>query len=933
MRKHIKRFVSLLTAVIMLLSMSMTIFAKDVEKLEEGEVDLPELECYYTWEYYDNDLLLIKPRTSNIFLNDAHFTDSYYLKYTENTEIIIDLSYLYNISYINLNGSGCPSGEIVFTGSNVENIKAMDITFFSDLNSIKLKRGLDLDRLTILDCGLSSTDIFQGGSISTLSIGFCENLVNVVVPDKISDFYINDCYNVETITIPDTLKGLSMGSLGESFDEFVIPETLEYCYLFNLNLTEIYVPNTLEDFRINSSASLINAFIEDGSTSIHTQMFADCPGLEYVGVPDSVITIEYGAFYHCWNLSDIYLPESVDTISAAAFKQCGLLYIDIPDGVTSIEYKTFVECTNLYEVVIPDSVTKIDDSAFEYCDNLTDIFYYGSRSQWEEITVYNYTKEGISDISIYELFEGVDIHFDTFIYKEPEDFTGPAGSFAEFSIVADGDPNDFTYQWKYFWDGEWIDIDVESATTPNLTFMIIDEMDGMDVCCAVTDSEGMTLTSTPAKLTVNGKCATIIEQPEDFSCCEGDLAIFLVEAEGDGLKYQWKVLKPGAEAWVNCSVTDGAKSDILTIEAKASRNNCKYQCIITDKYGNKIATDPVTLTIGVQLEILEQPECFEGYEGEYATFTVVAQGEDLKYQWQVDKNGWSNCSVNDGAKTDTLTLEIKPSRDGYCYRCIITDKYGAKVISEEAMLGMDTSLRIAKEPTDFSGTVGQIASFTVEAKGVGLKYQWQILKNGTWTNCSKNDGAKTNTLSQEIKDSRNGSVYHCVITDKYGNSKISDEVTLTISSEIKITREPESQDVPEQAYAEFIVEAEGEGLKYQWQVLKNGVWTNCSKNDGAKTDTLTILSLASRDGFQYHCVITDKYGTVVETRTVTLYVMPEEIGEPDDMDEDMGEEMDEDDFSDDPDSAVALVETVVTVDAETIETAETPVVETVTEVS
>lgn len=928
MRKHMKRVVSLLTAVIMLLSMSIVVSA--VERVDHGEVDIPESNCSYTWEYYDNDVFKIKPTSNVIFIQNSYYTDYMQTAFTKDTQVIIDFSSSLNNGYVRIYGYSCPANEIIFTGDNADKIKLLDMYGFNNLTSVKLKQGMDL-AMNFQESAITSTNIFQGGKISHLYLRNCYELTHVVVPEGIAHFSLYNCTHVESIDIPESLQGLYLGNL-PSLVYFNVPETLTSCNLYNVGVTDIFIPNSVEYFKI-SSPDLEHATIEDGRTRINAEMFYDCPNLTDVYIPDTVTSIEYGAFFHCWSLQEIELPESLTTINAGAFTNCGIQYIDIPRGVTSIEYETFSGCADLSTVTIPNSVTKIDDTAFKGCYDLKDIYYEGSRYQWENISIYNHETEDVSEKTIDEVFPRAKLHFWTFIYKGPEDFTGPEGSFAEFSVVADGDPNDFTYQWKYFWDGEWIDIDDESATTPNLTFLIIDEMDGMDVCCAVTDSEGMTLTSTSAKLTVNGKCATIVEQPEDFSCCEGDLAIFLVVAEGDGLKYQWKVLKPGAEAWVNCSVTDGAKSDILTIEAKASRNNCKYQCIITDKYGNKIATDPVTLTIGVQLEILEQPECFEGYEGEYATFTVVAQGEDLKYQWQVDKNGWSNCSVNDGAKTDTLTLEIKPSRDGYCYRCIITDKYGAKVISEEAMLGMDTALRIAKEPVDFSGTVGQIASFTVEAKGVGLKYQWQVLKNGTWTNCSKNDGAKTNTLSQEIKDSRNGSVYHCVITDKYGNSKISDEVTLTISSEIKITREPESQDVPEQAYAEFIVEAEGEGLKYQWQVLKNGVWTNCSKNDGAKTDTLTILSLASRDGFQYHCVITDKYGTVVETRTVTLYVMPEEIGEPDDMDEDMGEEMDEDDFSDVPDSAVALVETVVTVDAETIETAETPVVETVTEVS
>ena len=185
---------------------------------------------------------------------------------------------------------------------------------------------------------------------------------------------------------------------------------------------------------------------------------------------------------------------------------------------------------------------------------------------------------------------------------------------------------------------------------------------------------------------------------------------------------------------------------------------------------------------------------------------------------------------------------------------------------------IEKSLKIVEQPTDYSGSVGQTAKFIVEAQGEGLKYQWQILKKGTWTNCSINDGARTNTLSLEIKESRDGSVYHCVITDKNGATATTDEVTLTISKEIYIASEPQYcyGNIGENAV--FTVEAEGEGLKYQWQVLKNGEWTNCSINDGAKTDTLTLLIKASRDGSCYRCVISDKYGNQATTREVYLYV-------------------------------------------------------------
>ena len=73
-------------------------------------------------------------------------------------------------------------------------------------------------------------------------------------------------------------------------------------------------------------------------------------------------------------------------------------------------------------------------------------------------------------------------------------------------------------------------------------------------------------------------------------------------------------------------------------------------------------------------------------------------------------------------------------------------------------------------------------------------------------------------------------------------------------------------------YVDFTIEAHGDGLKYQWQVFKNGEWTNCSVKDGAKTDTMTLEAKTSRDGLKYHCVVTDKYGHSATSDDITLFV-------------------------------------------------------------
>ena len=57
----------------------------------------------------------------------------------------------------------------------------------------------------------------------------------------------------------------------------------------------------------------------------------------------------------------------------------------IPDSVTSIVDYAFWGCSGLTSITIPDSVNSIGSSAFEGCSRLTDIYFEGTKEQWQAI--------------------------------------------------------------------------------------------------------------------------------------------------------------------------------------------------------------------------------------------------------------------------------------------------------------------------------------------------------------------------------------------------------------------------------------------------------------------------------------------------------------------------------------------------------------------
>ena len=87
-----------------------------------------------------------------------------------------------------------------------------------------------------------------------------------------------------------------------------------------------------------------------------------------------------------------YKEYTDDTLCVAAVKDSGMVYIEIleeVDGkpVVAIMSEAFRVYSNLREVIVPASVVSIGYNAFYESESLTDIYYCGSESAWEDMDV------------------------------------------------------------------------------------------------------------------------------------------------------------------------------------------------------------------------------------------------------------------------------------------------------------------------------------------------------------------------------------------------------------------------------------------------------------------------------------------------------------------------------------------------------------------
>ena len=259
----------------------------------------------------------------------------------------------------------------------------------------------------------------------------------------------------------------------------------------------------------------------------------------------------------------------------------------------------------------------------------------------------------------------------------------------------------------------------------------------------------------------------IVTQPASYAGNVGDTVEFTVEAEGEGLTYQWFYKAVGSDEWQK-SFSAGATTDTLSVELRTYRDGQQYMCVVTDANGETVESEAAAMTLKAgEFAIVSQPASYAGAEGDTVTFTVVAEGDNLTYRWKYSTDGgktWKD-SWSEGYATDTLTVELKAYRDGQQYKCVVTNAKGEAIESDAATMSLKVSgVEIIEQPESATVAAGEKVYFTVEAEGENLKYRWyRSSDRETWTETWLT-GYNTNELSFVVNATRAGYAYKCVIT-------------------------------------------------------------------------------------------------------------------------------------------------------------------------
>lgn len=154
----------------------------------------------------------------------------------------------------------------------------------------------------------------------------------------------------------------------------------EYSELINDGIKTVIIPDNVTSIGNNVFSSLYDNltnvnFGNSSVTSIGSNAFKNCIGLNDILLHVPLQNIGSYAFMGCNNLSFIKIPESLTNIEECAFQGCSNLenINFLNTKISSIPNKLFQGCSKLESLVLPSTITSISTNAFDDCINLTSI--------------------------------------------------------------------------------------------------------------------------------------------------------------------------------------------------------------------------------------------------------------------------------------------------------------------------------------------------------------------------------------------------------------------------------------------------------------------------------------------------------------------------------------------------------------------------------
>ena len=752
----------------------------------------------------------------------------------------------------------------------------------------------------------------------------CPGLKEITIPagvKTIDDRAFRNCVNLRSIAVQKGSKAYTAvkGALytadrtrlvqypcGAEDKTFTLPATVtdigSSAFMGCRHLQSIQVDRNSADFRsvdgvlYSADGTTLKAYpagnsrgsytVAAGVTKIGENAFFKCGSLKAVTIPDGPETIGNRAFMGCVGLRKISLPSTVREIGYGVFSGCGSLSsVGLPEGLTVIGGAAFRNCP-LKTVTLPKSLEKLDASAFRDCGVET-VNFRGGKQRWNEIVIGKDTRMGNHVSAVFPSCRQLHISYGCAVTFSSGTKTTETSRGRRVTFRAAVRGNAAGYQWYYrkadaeSWS-EW-----SGHTSPDVTATANATWDGMKVFCRATDASGAETDSEPTTVRLTD-AIVITSQPLGSVFLKGDTVRFSVKADGTGLQYQWYYKKQGQEEWSKWVAHTSAET---SAQANDSWNGMQVRCVVTNAAGTSVTTETASLVLAGTFAIVNQTNQVSARIGDEVTVYVQAEGSGVYYQWYYKKTDQTEWSMWKGHTSDTESCTPDESWNGILLRCEVTDAYGNTLFSRPIKVNFVDFITILTQPEDVMAKPGEQVTFSVEAEGDRLGYQWYYRKVGqrgwnVW------NGRTTPSTTAAANYSWNGMKVRCAVRNPAGIVQYTEPVTVAIDTGLTFTRQPRNASAQVGGKVAFSVKTFGNGVRYQWYFRKKGAigWTLWKGHTEASVET---TAAQSRDGMNVCCGVTDNMGrtAVSDPALLTLMVPPLITGQPQDVSTEYGEEI------------------------------------------
>jgi len=187
---------------------------------------------------------------------------------------------------------------------------------------------------------------------------YCRFLTSAILSSSLQviDMYaFEECDKLSEIVLPDGLKSIGAGAFSgcKEIKNIELPESIEYLgsgFISDTGIKSVSVPKNVA--LIDGPIGIVNVTVSPDNANYYV---SDGYLIELKEMKIIQTTI---------NKSSYTIPSGIKTIGGWSFYYSNPESVTLPDTVETIEYGAFIGCDSLESVYLPDSIKVIDENVF-----------------------------------------------------------------------------------------------------------------------------------------------------------------------------------------------------------------------------------------------------------------------------------------------------------------------------------------------------------------------------------------------------------------------------------------------------------------------------------------------------------------------------------------------------------------------------------------